>query len=169
MFRLVDTTNGLPDNETKALFYVPDGRLGVITTYGLTLYDGCGFRSFTAYNGNVYKTSYVGALPIAYVDGAERVWIKEAGWLTVFDLSTETYINNVGELLHDMGVRGPIQNFFVDVEGEYWIATNNGRLLRIYTSGKGVGKTKYSCRRVGVSSYLSSIKPNRILCMSNQN
>ena len=47
VYRLVDTTKGLPDDEVESFFYTPDGRLGIRTTSALSLFDGCSFRSFS--------------------------------------------------------------------------------------------------------------------------
>lgn len=128
-YRLIDTADGLPDNEVKAMIYTPDGRLGVRTMSSFSLYDGCEFRSFTPLQEKAYSMPYVAALPSVYVDGGQRVWLKELGHLLVFDLTTETYINNVETLLRQMGVTERICNFFVDETKDYWMVTAGGKLL----------------------------------------
>ncbi len=130
-YRLIDTADGLPDNEVKAMIYTPDGRLGVRTSSSFSLYDGCEFRSFMPLQEKAYSMPYVAALPSVYVDGGQRVWLKELGHLLVFDLTTETYINNVETLLRQMGVTERIRNFFIDETKDYWMITMSGKLLRV--------------------------------------
>ena len=44
-FRLINTSQGLPDDEVKTLFWTSDGRLGVRTSSSLSFFDGCTFHS----------------------------------------------------------------------------------------------------------------------------
>lgn len=142
-YRLVDTADGLPDNEVKALFSTPDGCLGVRTSSSLSLYDGCGFRSFVPLREDAYQMEYVAGLPTAYVDARQRVWLKESGHLMVFDLTRAIYINKVETLLSEMGVKEHIKNLFVDSAKDFWIVTVSGRLLRVY--GGKTEKEDYRC------------------------
>lgn len=148
VFRLIDTTNGLPDNELKTLFHVPDGRLGIRTSSSLSLFDGCEFRSFPPSDKEAYPMNYVAALPIAYVDGEQRVWMKETGHLLVFDLTTESYIGKVDTLLRSMGVKQTIRDLFIDSAKDYWLVTTGGKMLRVH--GESSGKIKGSCERVNI-------------------
>lgn len=145
-YRLIDTADGLPDNEVKALLHLPDGRIGIRTTSTLSLYDGCEFRSFTPHTNAAYPMPYVAALPTAYVDSQQRLWLKESGHLLVFDLTRETYLNEVDSLLRAMGTRDQVCDFFIDAAGYYWMATAGGTLLRASNRGKtGEG---YRCEPV---------------------
>lgn len=56
---------------------------------------------------------YVAALPTAYVDGQQRVWIKESGQILVFDLTTERYVGDIRGLLASMGIKERIRNFLL--------------------------------------------------------
>lgn len=151
-FRLVDTTDGLPDNEVKTVFYVPDGRLCIRTSSSLSLFDGCGFRSFAPYATDAFPMDYVASLSTAYVDVNDRVWIKESGRLIVFDLTTESYINNVGALLRTMGITGPLRDFFVDSAKDYWVVTANGTIVWIQSSGGKDGGEGYVRRQIRVGT-----------------
>lgn len=135
-FRLIDTADGLPDNEVKALFHAPDGRLGVCTSSSLSLFDGCTFRSFSLPGGTPCKLYFVTARPSAYVDGHRRVWIKEAGRAVVFDLPTERFLPDAERLLRKMGAKGKIANFFIDEAKDFWIADPEGRITLCH-QGKG--------------------------------
>ena len=128
-FRLIDTTNGLPDNEVKAFFTLPDGRWGMRTTSGLSLYDGCSFRTFPSTGDDACGMDYVSSLPYVYVDARQRVWVKEPGRLLVFDVTTETYLHDLQRLLSALGIRESICDFYIDEAKDYWVVTASGRLL----------------------------------------
>lgn len=59
VYRLVDTAIGLPDDEVKGFFYAPDGRLGIRTSFGFSLFDGCAFRIFSPMGAKPYRMNYV--------------------------------------------------------------------------------------------------------------
>ena len=129
VYRLVDTAIGLPDDEVKGFFYAPDGRLGIRTSSGISLFDGCAFRVFSPMDAKPYRMNYVTALPRIYVDAEHRVWSKEQGQLLVFDLKREAFEPHVDQVLANWGIQEPIRDFFVDEAKEYWAVTVTGKLL----------------------------------------
>ena len=129
VYRLVDTAIGLPDDEVKGFFYAPDGRLGIRTFSGFSLFDGCAFRVFSPMDTKPYQINYVTTLPRIYVDAEQRVWSKEQGQLLVFDLKREAFEPHVGQVLASLGIKEPIRDFFVDEANEYWAVTVTGKLL----------------------------------------
>lgn len=129
VYRLVDTAIGLPDDEVKGFFYAPDGRLGIRTSSGFSLFDGCAFRVFSPMGAKPYKMNYVTTLPRIYVDAEQRVWSKEQSQLLVFDLKREAFEPHVDQVLANWGIQEPIRDFFVDEAKEYWAVTVTGKLL----------------------------------------
>jgi len=153
-FRLIDSSKGLPDDEVKALFWTPDGRLGVRTSSSLSFFDGCTFHSVPPMGDEAYATDYVAALPVAFVDAKQRVWLKEPGQILVFDMASDAYVRDVKGLLASMGVRERIRDFYIDSAKDYWLVTASGKMLRVQTvkNGKDAekGKQTYSCCYVKV-------------------
>lgn len=137
IYRLLNTSIGLPDNEIKSQLWLPDGRLCVRTSSSLSFFDGCSFRSFPPVVSEMYAIDYVAALPTAYVDGQQRVWIKESGQLLVFDLTTERYVGDVRGLLASMGIQERIRNFFIDSSKEFWFVTVSGKVFHLNGNSKG--------------------------------
>lgn len=129
VYRLVDTAIGLPDDEVKGFFYAPDGRLGIRTFSGISLFDGCAFRVFSPIGAKPYQMNYVATLPRIYVDAEQRVWSKEQGQLLVFDLKREAFEPHVDQVLANWGIHEPIRDFFMDETKEYWAITVTGKLL----------------------------------------
>ncbi len=128
-FRLIDTVNGLPDNEVRAFFTLPDGRWGVRSTTGLSFYDGCEFHTFPSTGDDAYRMNYVSSLPHVYVDTQQRAWVKEPGRLLVFDTKTETYLHDVKTLLSALSINEPIRDFYMDDAKDYWVVTVSNHLL----------------------------------------
>ena len=129
VYRLVDTAIGLPDDEVKGFFYAPDGRLGIRTSSGFSLFDGCAFRIFSPMGAKPFRMNYVTTLPRIYVDAEQRVWSKEQSQLLVFDLKREAFEPHVDQVLAGLGIKEPIRDFFVDEGDEYWAVTVTGKLL----------------------------------------
>lgn len=129
VYRLIDTATGLPDDEVKAFFYAPDGRLGIRTSSSLSLFDGCSFRSFSPMAVKPYPLGSITALPHIYVDMHQRVWCKESGMLLVFDLNKETYETHIDNALRSIGVHEPIRDLFMDEAKDFWAVTVSGKLM----------------------------------------
>lgn len=137
IYRLLNTSIGLPDNEIKSQLWLPDGRLCVRTSSSLSFFDGCTFRSFPPVVSEMYPMDYVAALPTAYVDGQQRVWIKESGQMLVFDLTTERYVGDIRGLLASMGIKERIRNLFIDSAKDFWFVTVSGKVFHREGNSKG--------------------------------
>lgn len=140
-FRLIDTTNGLPDNEVRGLLALPDGRLGIRSSACMSLFDGCEFRTFAPVSNDEYKIGYRSSLPYMYVDSQQTVWLKEPGKLMAFDLKTERYRRDFRQQFLAMGIKENVLDFFVDDAKDYWLVTAAGKLLLSHDG---------QCRRVPV-------------------
>lgn len=147
-FRLINTSQGLPDDEVKALFWTPDGRLGVRTSSSLSFFDGCTFRSVPPMGDEGYSADYISALSTAYVDARQRVWIKELGKFLVFDLTKDAYVRDVKGLLASMGIRERVRDFFIDSAKNLWFVTASGKMLMVKVSELGEAETP--CRQIKI-------------------
>lgn len=147
-FRLINTSQGLPDDEVKALFWTPDGRLGVRTSSSLSFFDGCTFRSVPPMGDEGYSADYISALSTAYVDARQRVWIKELGKFLVFDLTKDAYVRDVKGLLALMGIRERVRDFFIDSAKNLWFVTASGKMLMVKASK--LGEAENQCRQIKI-------------------
>lgn len=132
-FRHIGISDGLPDNYVKSIFGLPDGRLGVRTTVLLNMYDGKNFVSFPLTN-NVYPIAHKALIPVQYVDNENRLWLKENGFLRVFDLNRERFIS-VDSILSTWRLQDKTANVFVDSNRNVWAVDVKHRLYR-YDSGR---------------------------------
>lgn len=147
-FRLINTANGLPDDEVKALFWTPDGRLGVRTSSSLSFFDGCTFHSVPPMGDEGYAADYVSALSTAYVDARQRVWIKELGKILVFDLTKDAYVRDVKGLLASMGIKEKVRDVFIDSVKDLWFVTVSGKMLMVKASK--LGEAENQCRQIKI-------------------
>lgn len=129
LFRLVDTSDGLPDGEVRQVIALPDGRWAVLTSSALSTYDGSAFRSFPLSSDRALAIPYVAGQPTAYADGHRRIWIKEAGRLLVFDLLREAFIAPVDRFLQSMGIDPTVRNVFADSHGRVWFVVSDHQLV----------------------------------------
>ena len=153
-FRLINASQGLPDDEVKALFWTPDGRLCVRTSSSLSFFDGCTFRSVPPMGDEAYTADYVSALSTVYVDARQRVWIKELGKFLVFDLTRDAYVRDVRGLLASMGIREKVRDFFIDSEKDLWFVTASGKMLMVKASKmketSKIGEAKMQCQQMKI-------------------
>lgn len=127
-FRHIGISDGLPDNYVKSVFGLPDGRLGVRTTVLLNLYDGKNFVSFP-FTNHVYPIAYRALIPTQYVDSEDRLWLKERGYLRVFDLKSERFIS-ADSVFSGWGLKEKLVNLFVDNQKQVWVTDASCRLYR---------------------------------------
>lgn len=161
-FRLINTSDGLPDDEVKALFWTSDGRLGVRTSSSLSFFDGCTFHSVPPMGDEAYAADYVSALSTAYVDARQRVWIKELGKLLVFDLTKDAYVRDVKGLLASMGIKEKVRDMFIDSGKDLWFVTASGKMLMVKASK--IGEQENPCRQMKIRT-----KGLRDVCNFNGN
>lgn len=130
-FRHIGISDGLPDNYVKSVFGLPDGRLGVRTTVLLNLYDGKNFISFPFMN-HVYPIAYQALIPTQYVDSEERLWLKERGYLRVFDLKRERFVS-ADSIFSSWEMKDRLANLFVDSQRQVWATDAKYRVYRYDT------------------------------------
>lgn len=144
VFRNVNIRNGLPDNQVKSLFLLPDGRLGIRTAALLAFDNGGSFSSY-AYSvhphdnyswdySKVHK-EYYSRTHQEYVDARGRIWLKEPDYLRLFDLKSERFVNNVDSLLKEMGITRQLQDMFIDTEKNFWFILQDGEVCCYIEAG----------------------------------
>lgn len=133
VFRHLDVSLGFPENQIMSVFYLPDGRLGIRTTASLTFYDGGKCDNYVYTPHSVYNWNYSGAC-CECIDGNGLIWMKNVGTLSVFDLHSLSYINNVDSLFRAMHVTEPVSDLYVDDNRCFWMVTDSQKVF-YYTPG----------------------------------
>lgn len=127
-FRNITALDGLPDNRVEGLFFTPDGRLGIRATALISLYDGSKYVDYPYTAHQLYYWAHSNLPPYQYIDSQHRVWAKQRNILQVFDLKSESYIENVDSLVRSYGVKDHLANLFIDEAKRYWFVMANGEL-----------------------------------------
>lgn len=128
-FSSISSTNGLSDNRIRNIVQLKDGRMVVTTLGGTTnLFNGTSFRILHQRNTvSSPLPGYTGYLH-GYADSA-YFWVKDQGRLKVIDIALEEFLPKPDSVLRQLGVREPAADFFMDVNGGYWIRTVSDQLM----------------------------------------
>lgn len=129
VFSPITSANGLSDNRIRNIVQLKDGRMMVTTEGGTTnLFNGTSFRILHQKNKvSSALPGYTGYLH-GYAD-KEYFWVKNLGTLKVVDLRTEAFVPKPDSVLRAMGMAEPAADFFMDVQGGYWIRTVSDKLM----------------------------------------
>jgi PAS domain S-box-containing protein len=121
------TDQGLPENSATAMVQTPDGYLWFGTFNGLVRFDGVRFAVFDRSNTKELPSAEIVNL---HLDRSKRLWIStSAGMARVEDGRFTTFT-------HGKGWLGDFVRFFAEsAAGELFVATFDGRLLRLSGSG----------------------------------
>ncbi len=128
VFRQVDVNTGLSDNLVKSISGLPDGRINILTTSVLNIYNGGTFNYFRQNTGSIYRWNHSGDEK-QYVDNENRLWIKQSNTLQVLSLKTNQFEPEVEKLLVSYGVRSKLKDIFIDNSKNIWFLTVENSLL----------------------------------------
>lgn len=127
VFRQTDANAGLSDNLIKNISGTPDGRISILTTSVLNLFNGGNFDYYRQNNGKIYAWKLSGDEK-QFVDSRNRIWIKQNHTLQVLDLNTNQYEPDVSQLIKEFGINTPIKDLFIDKSKNYWFLEENNTL-----------------------------------------
>lgn len=135
-FRVIDISRGLPENRTRAVRQLSDGRIAVVTAGTLSIYDFSGFSTLTPSSSRYFSIGAVDSYRKVYVDGADRVWTKFKGALWAYGARANSEVN-VDSLFASFGIGQKINNFFADASGNYCFIGVGGDLM-LYDESDGL-------------------------------
>jgi signal transduction histidine kinase/DNA-binding response OmpR family regulator len=128
-FSAINSTDGISDNRIRNIVQLKDGRLIITTEGGTTnLFNGTSFKIIhQKSNVSCSLSGYSGFLH-GYVD-KEHVWIKNQGKLKLLEVAMEQFVPNPDSVLKTLDILEPPADFFMDVQGGYWIRTLSDKLM----------------------------------------
>ena len=130
LFRMLDTSSGLPDNNVRNMTMLPNGLMCIQTSSMLNLYDGASCRSYKYNAIEIPYTEYNG-LSNAFYDSVENVlWCTSRDNIWVFNFNTREFEYDITSRLIKLGVRAgeQIKGLFIDDNGHYMMVTQDGKL-----------------------------------------
>lgn len=155
VFRHIDLTDGLPDNQIRNLSIAPDGRLGIKTASIFTIYNGASFDNFYQDTRKTYQWNHFRHPAVCY-DHKGRAWVKEQTYLLLLDLNTNRFVYDIDGELQSFGVGNRLTELFIDDAKNFWFVTEDSTLslynikdktLKIIVEGGGAFARKYGLLR----------------------
>ena len=125
-FYVYNAANGLSDNSAQTINVTKTGRL-VITTMGqINFFDGQTFTYIDPSTENIYSLSNYSGNYHLYFDRYHHLWLKDTHSVTCVNLTTEKFVDSVGEVLKEFGVEENVKDLFVDHQNIVWVMTEKG-------------------------------------------
>lgn len=114
---------GLKGLDVLQMLQLEDGRMVMVTWDYVNIYDGVSFRSIR--RDKVYESAIEGykGYTHLYVDGEQRLWIKNTGRVSCLNLRTLRFVARCDSLFRDSSAT----DFFVDSDKDLWLV--DGRRL----------------------------------------
>ncbi len=133
-FQVLNTRQGLSDNNILQMMQLPDNRLAVRTQKGIDIYDGRQFRFIPLSAGQAQRIDKYEGQTHLYADNHHRLWIKERHQVSCVDLNQGKVVELSLEAVEDL---------FVDSRGNVWTvkgdtvinATDGNRILLVGSWG----------------------------------
>ena len=92
LFRHMDESNGLPDNNVRSFLMLPDGRMLIRTSCYLSVFDGVNCRNFQWDPELVPYTEYSGESGLSFDASSGLVLMTTPGQRWAFDVSREQFV-----------------------------------------------------------------------------
>ncbi len=123
-FRVINAADGLADNSTQTIKSTFSGRLVVSTIGHINFYDGSGFTHISSGDSRYPLPKYNGHYHL-YFDDSHHLWLKDKGMVTCVNMLTEQFVSDIGSIFQAQGVKGHVEDMFVDSSGSIWLVQGN--------------------------------------------
>lgn len=129
LFRMLDTSSGLPDNNVRNMTMLPSGLMCIQTSSMLNLFDGGSCRSYRYDATRIPYTEYSGLSRSYYDKDEEMLWCTTRDHIWAFNLVTRNFEYDITERLRSCGMEeGTPETIFIDDDGRFWIFTEAGKI-----------------------------------------
>ena len=123
-FRVINAADGLADNSAQTIKSSFSGRLVVSTIGHINFYDGSGFTHISSGDSRYLLPKYKGHYHL-YFDDSHHLWLKDKGMVTCVNMLTEQFVSDIGSIFQAQGVKGHVEDMFVDSSGSIWLVQGN--------------------------------------------
>ena len=91
LFRLIDASGGLPDNNVRNVMMLPDGRLCIQSPTDIVLYDGSTCRSYSFDPHIIPFSEYAGQNDMWYDSRNDRICLSSRDFVWAFNLGDRKF------------------------------------------------------------------------------
>ena len=123
-FRVINAADGLADNSAQTIKSTFSGRLVVSTIGHINFYDCSGFTHISSGDSRYLLPKYKGHYHL-YFDDSHHLWLKDKGMVTCVNMLTEQFVSDIGSIFQAQGVKGHVEDMFVDSSGSIWLVQGN--------------------------------------------
>ena len=123
-FRVINAADGLADNSAQTIKCTFSGRLVVSTIGHINFYDCSGFTHISSGDSRYLLPKYKGHYHL-YFDDSHHLWLKDKGMVTCVNMLTEQFVSDIGSIFQAQGVKGHVEDMFVDSSGSIWLVQGN--------------------------------------------
>lgn len=123
-FRVINAADGLANNSAQTIKSTFSGRLVVSTIGHINFYDGSGFTHISSGDSRYPLPKYKGHYHL-YFDDSHHLWLKDKGMVTCVNMLTEQFVSDIGSIFQAQGVKGHVEDMFVDSSGSIWLVQGN--------------------------------------------
>lgn len=128
VFSVIDSRNGLSDNQIRNITQLTDGRM-LIKTQGLTnIFDGTNFTQLHLRSKSSVSLSGYFGFHNSYVDG-NWIWMKNFNELTLIDSNQDAFVSRPDSVLRELGLPDNPADIILDNNRNYWIKTATDQLM----------------------------------------
>lgn len=119
-FLRLDTRDGLSNSSILCLLRDTKGYVWIGTPYGLNRYDGYRFHTYYSDVKDTMslRSNYVDAI---FEDGNGKLWLRQGMNYCIFDPVTERGDRHPEHVIEKMGVKGGIDQLYVDRDKGFWV------------------------------------------------
>ena len=128
-FKLLNTNDGLFNNQVRFLTQLEDGRILAYTEGMFNIYDGHRFEPLAC---DLNHTLPLGMHNVctAYDGGDGLLWAKDYYRLYLIDTRTQRFRLDLKERFQASRLKEPLNDFILDKDKKAWLITANGALYR---------------------------------------
>jgi len=129
VFSSINANNGLSDNGVRSICQLHDGRIVVVTTGMVNIYDGSSFLYLHYSDQKAYSLSNYYGWHCTYIDKADNIWLKNQYKLYLFDVRKERFVTNIDSIFDTYGIKDRVTDFIMDSECNAWFINDKNELL----------------------------------------
>lgn len=134
IFRNINNTSGLPDNNIRNITMLPSGLVCIQTATALNLFNGASCESYTFDPQHIPYSEYNGQNDIFYDPDENELWLSALNRHWLFDMESRTFDYDIENNLKDYGLP--------EFEPDYIFLDSDGHLIA--SSREGI---VYICNR----------------------
>ena len=124
IFRTITAADGIADNSAQTIKCTKTGRMTITTIGNINFYDGANFSHISTAREKIYKLEDYHGHYHLYYDNNHHLWLKSSSGVSCVDLITERYISNIDSIFGLYGVKGRVDDMFIDINGDIWLCQN---------------------------------------------